>query len=120
MSQDTMISNGLFALQQVDSGQVIARIVVQPGVGYVLGRSDENSPYVPDIDLAGLDALAYGVSRRHAALVLFRGGLHVVDLHSVNGTYVNEQRLRPEEPHVLHANDQLRLGTLNLSLIKIQ
>ncbi len=84
--------------------------------GYILGRSDSNSQYIPDIDLAESDALNKGVSRRHAALIVFHGVIHVVDLNSVNGTFLNGERLPSNEPYVLSTDDQLRLGTLAIKL----
>jgi pSer/pThr/pTyr-binding forkhead associated (FHA) protein len=81
---------------------------------------DDNSAYVPDIDLASFAALDKGVSRRHAALVAYRDAVHVVDLASVNGTFINQERLAPDKPYPLHEGDELRLGTLNLTLIKVQ
>jgi hypothetical protein len=46
--------------------------------GYILGRSDARSVYLPDIDLAPYRALDRGVSRRHCALVTYHGRLHVL------------------------------------------
>jgi pSer/pThr/pTyr-binding forkhead associated (FHA) protein len=84
--------------------------------GFVLGRSDSKSSYLPDVDLASFRALDKGVSRRHAALVRFQGKLHVVDLSSVNGTFLNGSRLTPETPYPLNAGDRLTLGELALVL----
>lgn len=87
--------------------------------GYVLGRSGTGSDYLPDVDFAPCDAHEHGVSRRHAAIVTLNGALHLVDLGSVNGTFVNGKRLRPDTPHPIHEGDTLALGTLNFTLIKI-
>ena len=84
--------------------------------GFVLGRSDAKSSYVPDVDLASFRALDKGVSRRHAALVRYQGKLHIVDLSSVNGTFLNGNRLTPEMPYPLNAEDRLTLGELALVL----
>lgn len=86
--------------------------------GYILGRSDANSQYLPDVDLAECDALNKGVSRRHAAIVAFQGIVHIIDLNSVNGTFLNGQRLPANEPHALSADDQISLGTLPLKLVQ--
>jgi pSer/pThr/pTyr-binding forkhead associated (FHA) protein len=86
-----------------------------PGVeGYILGRSDESSSYQPDIDLAPFDAQRKGISRRHAVLLRYRGVLHVLDLGSVNGTFVNGERLVADVPQPLRAGDELRLAGLAL------
>ncbi|MBL8117922.1 MAG: FHA domain-containing protein [Anaerolineae bacterium] len=84
--------------------------------GYVLGRSDSRSSYIPDIDLAHFKALEKGVSRRHAAFVRYQQKLHILDLSSVNGTFLNGKRLKPDVPHMINSGDQLGLGDLVLTL----
>lgn len=86
--------------------------------GYVLGRSDPKSSYLPDVDLGDFDALNKGISRRHAVLVHYQGHLNLVDLGSVNGTFINDERLRPDEPYVLGPGDRVRLGTLEISIMQ--
>ncbi len=82
--------------------------------GYIIGRSDVSHHYTPDIDLAGLTAREMGVSRRHAALVRYHGAVHVIDLGSVNGTFINDKRLQADQLSPLTAGDRLRLGHLTL------
>lgn len=82
--------------------------------GYIIGRSDSNYPLQPDIDLAPYNARQEGVSRRHAALVLFNDQAHAIDLDSSNGTFLNEQPLSQTEPKLLKEGDCLRLGNLEL------
>ena len=120
MVKNRFALNGHYELRLGDSDQVIQQLASPGAEGYVIGRSDDRGVYVPDIDLAAFAALDRGVSRRHAALVAFRDGLHVVDLASVNGTFINQERLTPNKPYPLHEGDDLRLGTLNLALIKTQ
>jgi pSer/pThr/pTyr-binding forkhead associated (FHA) protein len=88
--------------------------------GFVLGRSDSKSSYIPDVDLASFRALDKGVSRRHAAFVRYQGKLHIVDLSSVNGTFLNGSRLTPETPYPLNAGDRLTLGELALVLSTVE
>jgi pSer/pThr/pTyr-binding forkhead associated (FHA) protein len=88
---------------------------VAPGVeGYVLGRSDTDSQYVPDLDLAPFHALECGISRRHAALVIYRGYVHVVDLGSMNGTFINGERLAANSAYPLFDGDRLSIANLDL------
>lgn len=82
--------------------------------GYVIGRSDDALNYIPDIDLAPYDSRERGVSRRHAALVNYEGAVHIVDLASANGTYLNGKRLSPDQPYLLANFNELRLGTLDV------
>ena len=120
MAQAEFIATGHFQVKIVDSQQVVGQFV-SPGIeGYILGRSDSGSPYVPDIDLNAYNALEKGVSRRHAVLLNYRNTLHVMDLGSVNGTLLNEDRLQPDKPYPLREGDKVCLGSLNLALIKIK
>ena len=91
-----------------------------PGVeGYVIGRSDAGSSYVPDVDLAPYNAQRYGISRRHAAIVQNAGIVHVIDLGSMNGTFVNHKRLSPQIPVPLKEGDHLSLANLPLEITKL-
>ncbi len=82
--------------------------------GYVIGRSDPESQYVPDLDLALFHALECGISRRHAALVAYRGYVHVVDLGSMNGTFINSERLAANSAYPLFDGDRLSIANLDL------
>ncbi|MDZ4767038.1 MAG: FHA domain-containing protein [Chloroflexota bacterium] len=88
--------------------------------GYVIGRSDESNAFKPDIDLALADARTKGISRRHAAIVRYQGAMHLLDLESVNGTYVNDNRLKPNIPHPLQAGDEVRFGSLHLRVLQVK
>jgi hypothetical protein len=91
-----------------------------PGTeGYVLGRSDAGSSYVPDIDLAPFNAQRRGISRRHAAIVNYRGIVRVVDLGSMNGTFVNEEQLPPRAIQDLKSGDRISLANLEVEVTKI-
>lgn len=76
----------------------------------VLGRRHGDSD--PDIDFSPYDALAAGVSRRHASLRKQNETVVVIDLESANNTYLNGQRIIPNEPRILRDGDELRLGNL--------
>jgi pSer/pThr/pTyr-binding forkhead associated (FHA) protein len=105
---------------RVLGGEQAAFRIDAPGTqGYIIGRSDEGSEYTPDIDLTYFNARDKGVSRRHVALVRYRGVTHIVDLHSVNGTYVNGKRLQSDIPHPLNSGDEIRLGNLEMTFIQV-
>jgi ribosomal protein L40E len=80
----------------------------------VMGRVDPETNEAPEIDLSDFGAQEKGVSRRHAAILRKEGSLHVVDLGSYNGTFLNGQRLIAEQPRVLRDGDDVRLGYLVL------
>lgn len=99
----------------------LALILDAPAVeGYVIGRADDATRYIPDIDLLPYGAREFGVSRKHAVLVRYRGGVHIVDLNSVNGTYINGERLAPEIPYALNDGDKIMLGNLELIITKAE
>jgi len=119
-TQPALTATGHFTFQIDDSERILGQFAA-PGVeGYILGRSDDSSPYVPDLNLKDYGALDHGVSRRHAVLLRHNNVVHIMDLDSVNGTYLNDRRLRPDKPYALHDGDQLRLGSLKLTLIKVK
>ena len=91
-----------------------------PGVeGYVIGRSDSSSSYKPDVDLEPFGAQQKGLSRRHAALVRYRGLIHLLDLGSMNGTFVNGKRLPAQVAYALNSGDQISLANLHLLIYHI-
>jgi pSer/pThr/pTyr-binding forkhead associated (FHA) protein len=88
-------------------------INIKPVGRLVVGRSDANSTIMPDIDLAPFGAAEKGVSRQHAAIELSGDEtLMVLDVGSSNGTFLNGQRLLPNQPRVLRDGDELRFGKL--------
>ncbi|GCE18880.1 FAD-dependent oxidoreductase [Dictyobacter kobayashii] len=61
----------------------------------------------PGVDLVVNEG---SISRRHAQISYQDGHYVVVDLKSLNGTFLNEQRLTAEQPYPLKINDVLRFG----------
>jgi|FLYN01.1.fsa_nt_gi pSer/pThr/pTyr-binding forkhead associated (FHA) protein len=88
------------------------RVTLAEGAFLTIGRSDLDSGFRPDFDLARYGARKRGVSRKHARLHLVRGCLYVTDLESANGAFLNGERLTPHEPHMLISGDNLMLGRL--------
>jgi hypothetical protein len=78
----------------------------------VIGRS--HNEFKPDIDLAPFDAYDRGVSRQHAILRRQNDTVILVDMNSANSTFLNGQRLVPEQPRILRDGDEIRLGQLVL------
>lgn len=77
-----------------------------------IGRYDGTSPGAPTLNMTPFGAYEKGVSRLHAALRKGEETLMLVDLGSVNGTYLNGQRLIPNQPRILRDGDEIRLGRL--------
>jgi len=77
-----------------------------------LGRLDPANGIFPEVDLSPDGGVEKGVSRRHARILKREGVIVVEDLGSINGTFVNGQRLAPYLSEALHDGDQLQLGNL--------
>jgi hypothetical protein len=71
----------------------------------------------PDLDLTPYAGVELGVSRQHALLRPTTSRLLVLDLGSVNGTYLNETALDEANPVVeVSDGDILSLGKLHLKV----
>lgn len=84
-----------------------------------IGRGEKADPNSMDIDLDRLNGGQYGVSRLHASL-RYDGNsetVSIMDLGSTNGTYLNEQRLHPNERRALRNGDSLRFGKLAMRVV---
>lgn len=80
-----------------------------------IGRVDPDTGEAPAVDLIDHKAVEKGVSRRHASIIRRdTGSLSLVDQDSDNGTFLNGQRLVPNQPRILRDGDEIRLGHLIL------
>jgi CheY-like chemotaxis protein/pSer/pThr/pTyr-binding forkhead associated (FHA) protein len=82
----------------------------------VVGRGVKEDPQQPDVDLAPFGAEEQGVSRLHMAMHAQDDQLMITDLGSGNGTYLNHNRLKPNEPYRVSDGDHLQLGLLRVDL----
>jgi hypothetical protein len=102
----------------------VEEVVTQEGAALVIraggGRVGESFPLTrdrmtigrrPDSDVF-LDDVT--VSRDHALLVKRAGDIYLDDLGSLNGTYVNRQRI---ESHRLEDGDELQVGKFKLTFL---
>jgi FHA domain len=80
----------------------------------IIGRYDPDTEQSPDVDLEDYGAAEKGVSRRHASIIRRDGQLNLMDFGSDNGTYLNGQKLIPNQPRILRDGDDIRLGHLVL------
>ena len=79
-----------------------------------IGRADPDQGFWPQLDLTGDGAAELGVSRRHALMELGEQGPVIVDQHSKNGTWIDQEQLIPEKPYLLPRVAQIRFGRLLL------
>ena len=80
-----------------------------------LGRVDPSSDVFPDVDLTE-HGPGKNISRRHASIQKREGRITIEDMGSVNGTYVNGNRLEPYLPVTLRNGDILHLGRLRVEV----
>lgn len=77
---------------------------VELAAGRTLAIGRESSPFATELT-------GYGnVSRRHAEISATGAGLTVTDLRSVNGTFVNDQRIAAGEPFPVRPGDRVRFA----------
>ena len=79
-----------------------------------IGRLDPASASFPDVDLTSDGGLGKGISRRHAKITRRGNEVFIEDLGSINGTFLNRERLKPYLPQTLKSGDELQLGKLVL------
>jgi hypothetical protein len=79
-----------------------------------IGRLDPISASFPDVDLTSEDGLDRGVSRRHAKITRCGREVFIEDLGSLNGTFLNREKLAPFLPQAIKSGDELQLGGLTV------
>jgi hypothetical protein len=89
-----------------------APIEVRLNPAIILGRADKDNASEMCIDLTLFGAAEQGVSRQHACLELLNKTVMLTDLGSTNGTFLNDQRIMPQQRRVVRDNDEIRLGRL--------
>ncbi|XHX80979.1 MAG: FHA domain-containing protein [Stenomitos frigidus ULC029] len=83
-----------------DESQTLA----QPQMVWTIGRNRDAA--IPLKDRA--------MSRRHAVILYIQGvGFQLVDLNSMNGSFVNGERI--QQRHVLKDGDRIRVGSVNFT-----
>jgi hypothetical protein len=83
----------------------------------IVGRSGSptDPPTVrPDVDLNRFQAHLNGVSRQHIRISRERDLVHITDLGTTNGTYLNGFRLMPHQKRLLRNGDEVLLGRLKV------
>ncbi len=82
-----------------------------------IGRADPVTGILPDIDLTPVDNNR-SVSRRHAKVIRASNEYHVLEeVGTVNGTYVNDQRIPTGIPVTLHNGDLVKIGLISMKVV---
>lgn len=92
-------------------------IVPRKMTSALFGRNDRLAGLLVDIDLTSEDGQTRGVSRRHARIRFVNDRYLIEDLESLNGTFLNQRKLVPFVPEVLHDGDEVRFGSLSFSIV---
>ena len=79
---------------------------------FVIGRASLETNEIPSLDLNPYGAVDKGVSRQHLVIMKRGDTLHVMDLESTNGSYLNGVWMYPNQPRVLRDGDEIMLGSL--------
>ncbi len=83
---------------------------------FILGRQVGTSAELL-LDLAPFGGYSLGLSRRHVIIRRGGDGYELLDLGSVNGTFLNEERLVPYTPYPLPSGSHLRLGRMRILVL---
>ena len=81
-----------------------------------LGRSVSQQD-IDIIDLEGFGGVEKGVSRCHVRLSRRDGAVMIEDLGSLNGTFINAQKIAPYTAVELKDSDYLHLGLLLIQIL---
>jgi CRP-like cAMP-binding protein len=82
-----------------------------------IGRADPVTGILPDVDLTPVDTNR-SVSRRHAKIIRSGADYCVLEeVGTVNGTYVNDQRIPTGVPVTLHDGDLLKIGLISMKTV---
>jgi pSer/pThr/pTyr-binding forkhead associated (FHA) protein len=98
------------AVEGLPSGLALLMVTRGPSVGsrFLLDQPVTSAGRHPDSDIL-LDDIT--VSRRHAEFGREKGHFRVLDVGSLNGTYVNRQ---PVDLAVLQSGDEIQIGKFRL------
>lgn len=74
-----------------------------------LGRDEKNEVILPDPFKV--------ISRKHAKILETEGILQLIDLEAPNFTYLNDERLNPNEENAVKSGDKVKIGEYELELL---
>lgn len=91
-------------------------IIINGAKTITIGRRDPKRRINPSIDLTEDEGAKLGVSRLHAELNFVNGQYYVKDTGSSNGTWVNDTKLQPYQPHPVQSGDRIRVGQMAIMI----
>ena len=84
---------------------------------FTIGRQDETTMTGVDLDLSDFGEDALSVSRNHARISIVNKRLYITDLGSTNGTFVNGRKIRPDRPVLIHQDQVITVGKINITIL---
>ncbi|MDM8531072.1 FHA domain-containing serine/threonine-protein kinase [Anaerolineales bacterium HSG25] len=111
---DTKISPHLSSSQRTKSHIILVeqqlRLDLPNKNNIVIGRTHRN--ITVDVDLTPHGAAKAGISRRHVMLIRQGNDWFLDDLNSLNGTFINNRKVRPGTPIPIKTGDEVRCSNL--------
>jgi len=87
------------------------------GAETTIGRKDPVTGIYPDVDLSPIDGQR-SISRRHAKIFRRSGKYYLSEeIGTMNGTFINDERLETGVPSEVNPGDHLRFGVIDLELV---
>ena len=83
---------------------------LQPDQEMLIGRGDVSRGVNPEILLDDEAALPEGVSRLHSKIFCEGNEYFILDLNSTNSTYLNKQKMVPQQHYRIGDGDEIQLG----------
>lgn len=96
------------------------RITFKEEEEYYVGRTDPANDWYPAVDLAPHGGEPGGVGRKHARFIYDQGVHKLEDLGSINGSFVNNSRIKKNEPQPLKAGDEVRFGRVQVTFLEAE
>lgn len=110
-----LLGNALFrenASLVIQFADLDTSLTLTPTKETFLGRFEAGKAEASEVDLSPFEARQKGVSRLHAVIYRAKHTLSLADLSSSNGTYLNGEKLLPQQSRVLRDGDEVRFGEL--------
>ncbi|GAB1420439.1 hypothetical protein MASR2M15_05370 [Anaerolineales bacterium] len=120
---DSLLDNGVLDKHAILPWMLEFRVIGTPHVikapvsqTLLLGRIDGEQEIYPEVDLTQFGGRDTGVSRRHAIIIAKDNRVTLEDLGSSNGSFVNDERVKPNESRRIYDGDTIQLGKLKLQV----
>ncbi len=83
----------------------------------MIGRNHPDAEQIVDIDLSPYKGSEWGVSKKHAKLIIKDEGVTLTDLNSINGTYIEREKITPNIPQDLGYGKIIHLGKVKIQVL---